>query len=489
MGKQDSLSFQQSEHFYQYLFDSAPDIMMMIDGEGQIQMANSRFEEVLGRARSDVLGQPFDAVLSETYRSTFWVIMTGVKDGTPLPEAEVAILDVKDREVPMMMDLRPILDEGQDHFLMRLRDLREIKVLEQEYRNLFESISEAVVIGDPDSGQIYQVNRQVCELTGYSPGELMGADFDRIHGELWDTIYKEIEAAGGHELSGRETVLLTKGGDRVPVEIYCRIVPRGEDRLYIESAIDISERKALEQRMGELRDEWDSFILHELRSPLTPILAFSQILMEDYDAVKQDETILKYMNMIWQGGKRLENLLDLTREVSQYEQGKILLNPFRTNFYQTVHDSIQDAALGAGSEEEGGDVGGRIRFFPHDGAGETPEIVMPHDLQKLQRAIANLVKNALEHDPGEITVRVRDLGEEVELSVHNWGDPIPEDRVATIFEKFNTTKRDKKGTGLGTTIARLFVEAHGGRIWAESSKEKGTTFTIVVPKEGIPEIQ
>ena len=83
----------------------------------------------------------------------------------------------------------------------------------------------------------------------------------------------------------------------MPAEIYFRIVPRGEDRLYIESAIDISERKALEHRMGELRSEWDAFIRHELRSPLTPILAFSQILIEDFDVVKQDETILKYMNM------------------------------------------------------------------------------------------------------------------------------------------------------------------------------------------------
>lgn len=297
MEKQDPLSFQQSENFYRYLFDSAPDIMVMINGEGQVRMVNSRFEEVLGRARSDVLGQPFDAFLSDNNRSAFWVMMTGVKDGTSLPEAEVAILDAKDHEVPMMMDFRSILGEGQDHFLIRLRDLREIKVLEQEYRNLFESISDAVVIGDPDSGQIYQVNRQVCELTDYSSSELMGADFDRIHGELWDTIYEEIEAAGGHELSGRETVLLTKGGDQVPAEIYFRIVPRGEDRLYIESAIDISERKALEHRMGELRSEWDAFIRHELRSPLTPILAFSQILIEDFDVVKQDETILKYMNM------------------------------------------------------------------------------------------------------------------------------------------------------------------------------------------------
>ena len=111
-------------------------------------------------------------------------------------------------------------------------------------------------------------------------------------------------------------------------------------------------------------------------------------------------------------------------------------------------------------------------------------MIFLHDPQKLQRAVSNLVKNALEHDTGKVTIRLQNMEDKIEISVHNWGDPIPEDRVNTIFEKFNTTKRSKKGTGLGTTIARLFVEAHKGQIWATSSEEAGTTFTIRLPKTG-----
>ena len=148
----------------------------------------------------------------------------------------------------MMLGIRQAGHEGE-HFLLRLRDLREIKVLEQEYRNLFESIADAVIIGDPDSGQIYQVNRQACELTGYSAGEIIGGDYDDIHDAPWEAVREEIDAAGGEELGGHQTLLLTKQGDSVPVEVHIRIVPRGEDRLYIESAIDISERKALEERV------------------------------------------------------------------------------------------------------------------------------------------------------------------------------------------------------------------------------------------------
>ncbi|MBT4140031.1 MAG: HAMP domain-containing histidine kinase, partial [Candidatus Latescibacteria bacterium] len=267
---------------------------------------------------------------------------------------------------------------------------------------------------------------------------------------------------------------------QVPVETHIRIFSRGQDRIFIESAIDISARKALEERMQGLRDEWDAFIRHELRSPLTPILAFSQILVEDYAEVQENEKMTRYLDAIWQGGKRLERLLDLTREVSQYENGEIVLHRFDVDVVRTIQDAIQDAALGIGEEDV--DTQGRVKFVWVGQETGMEELVVSHDPQKLQRAVSNLVKNALEHDEGEVTVRFEDLGATVQISVQNWGDLIPEDRVKTIFEKFNTTKRNKKGTGLGTTIARLFTEGHGGQISAMSSESDGTVFTVIVPK-------
>ena len=469
------MAFSESENFYRYLFDAAPDVTMLVDAEGMIEVVNSRFQDVLGYTVSG--GIRVQDLLPDERRSAFEVILTGVAEGTTMPEAEVEVVAQSGRFIPMMLDVRQAGNED-GHFLLRLRDLREIKVLEQEYRNLFEGIANAVFIGDPESGQIYQVNRQACELTGHGAGEIIGGDYDEIHDVAWETILAEIEEAGTEELGGYETQLTTKDGESVPVEIHIRIVPRGEDFLYIESAVDISERKALQERVQELRNEWDAFIRHELRSPLTPILAFSQILMEDYPDVQQNPKVMQYLDAIWQGGKRLERLLDLTREISQYEQGEVLLHRFDVDVIQTVRDSIQDAALGVG-EEDGGDAS-RIKMNLAEGLDD--ELTISHDPQKVQRVVANLVKNALEHDPGEVTVTVSLDNDLVLVSVHNWGDPIPEDRVRTIFEKFNTTKRNKKGTGLGTTIAKLFVEAHNGTIWATSSEEDGTTFAFSLPK-------
>ena len=479
MDSVNSLPIHHSDQFYRHLFDASPDVMMLIDQEGVIQVMNSRCKEVLDYASSDLQGQPFQALLPDESRPAFAVMLTGVRDGTQMPEAEVSISSASGHDIPMMLDIRRIEESQADYFLFRLRDLREIKALEQEYRSLFESIADAVFIGDVDSGQIYQVNQQACKLTGYSLGEIIGGDYDSFHSESWLAVQQAVDESPSAGLDGRETRLVTKEGEEIPVETHLRIVPRGASQIYIESAIDIRDRMALEERMQELRSEWDSFIRHELRSPLTPILAFSQILMEDFEEIRTNEKVFHFIETIYQGGKRLERLLDLTREVSQYERGEILLQRIETNLYFTLNDAIQDAALGAteGAEEEK-----RVKLIPHDGAGESPDLQISHDSQKLQRAIANLVKNALEHDTGEVAVRVISEEDAVSVHVHNGGDPIAEDHLKTIFEKFNTTKREKKGTGLGTTIAKLFVEAHGGQIVANSSKEEGTTFSLSIPK-------
>ncbi len=465
-------SLEGSESFYQYLFDSTPDLLMTINRDGKILIANSRCKDVLGHSQGDLEGRLIHDQLSAESRSEFEMLLRGVLEGTHMPEVEVDVIPREGRDIPMMLGMRLIQGQDPKSFMVRLRDLREIKVLEQQYRGLFESIADAIFIGDPESGQIYQANQRASELTGFSLGELMSLEYDSVHSESWEVVDQERRKQDRGELTGYEMQVHGKDGSEIPVEIQLRVVPRGEDQIFIESVLDISARKALEARMKELRNDWDSFIRHELRAPLTPIL-------QDFQDVVTDEKVQKYLDAIWRGGKRLENLLNLTREVQDYERGQIPLQPLKHDLYETLKEAIQEAELSQDVERSEG----RVKLIPHETAEATSALYCKYDIQKIHRVVSNLVKNALEHDPGEVTVRVLDEGKMVSVGVHNWGPPISEDRLKTIFEKFNTTKRDKKGTGLGTTIARLFIEAHGGRIGVTSSEEDGTTFTASLPKQ------
>ena len=464
-----------SPGLYRHLFDVSPDLLLTIDHDGRIGVANARIEDLLGY-QADSLGErPVSELLDSASHSDFEVVLRGVREGTDMPEVEVGVLSADGRRVPMMLEVRSIEDVDDD-FLVRLRDLREIRALEKEYRNLFESIADAVFIGDPETGQILQANRQAAELTGYSLGELIGQDFDKVHSLTWETVSQDLSSADEEALAGIEIDLVGKDEVRVPVEMHIGLVTRDEDQFYIETLINISDRRELERHMQDLRAEWDSFMRHELRSPLTPILAFSQMLMEDFPDIQSDARVVKYLDSIWQGGKRLERLLDMTREVQQYERGEIPMHPLKGDIYKTIETSAMDA--GQGVDEALGDA--RIRI-EREGPDPCPVV---HDAQVLQRALANLMKNALEHDDGLVVVGVTHLKDEVEIHVTNRGEPIPPDRLSTIFEKFNTTKRATRGTGLGTTIARLFVEAHSGTIGVTSSEADGTTFTVRIPVDG-----
>lgn len=468
-----------SEELYRHLFDAAPDVLWTIDRSGTVRMANARTEQVLGYAPHALDGRQMDDLLGGASGAEISFLLKGLEEGSPMPEVEAEVRGAEGRAVPMMLDVREVDVDGEPHFLVRMRDLREIRALEQEYRNLFDGIADAVFIGNPETGQLYQANQPALTLTGRSLGQMMGQDYDVVHPETWASVSQLME---GGELHGFETFLRRDGDTDVPVEIHIRIVPRGEDdRIFIETAIDITARRALEQRMRDLRQEWESFMRHEMRNPLTPILAFSQILIEDSPEVQANPKMKSYLEAIYQGGLRMEQMLDLTREVHQYEQGQIPLQLFRTNIYPTLCDTIVDASLGVAGQK---DLNSRVRLIPHcSGAEGQPaeELPVPHDGQKIQRALANLIKNALEHDPGEVTVTVEKHEGSVTVAVSNGGECIPPAQLETIFEKFNTTKRDQKGTGLGTTIAKLFVEAHGGTVRATSSPADGTTFTVSLP--------
>lgn len=216
-----------------------------------------------------------------------------------MPEIEVGVLSADGRHVPMMLEVRAI--EGEQDFLVRLRDLREIRAQEKEHRNLFESIADAVFIGDPDTGQILQANSQAAELTGYPLGELIGQDFDKVHSLTWEMVREDLSSSDEQTLAGIEIELVGRDEQRVPVEMHIGIVARDEDQFYIETLINISKRRELETHMSEMREEWDSFMRHELRSPLTPVLAFSQMLLEDFPDIQDDERVVKYLDSIWQG--------------------------------------------------------------------------------------------------------------------------------------------------------------------------------------------
>jgi signal transduction histidine kinase len=116
-----------------------------------------------------------------------------------------------------------------------------------------------------------------------------------------------------------------------------------------------------------------------------------------------------------------------------------------------------------------------------------PEVAV--DTRRLQRVLYNLVQNAVRHTPadGTVAITAEDAGQEVRVTVSDSGEGISPEEMPHLFESFHRADRSRSrahgGAGLGLTIARGIVEAHGGRIWAESGPGAGSRFTFTLPKQ------
>jgi two-component system phosphate regulon sensor histidine kinase PhoR len=115
------------------------------------------------------------------------------------------------------------------------------------------------------------------------------------------------------------------------------------------------------------------------------------------------------------------------------------------------------------------------------------EITVEVDGLLLERVIVNLVDNALKFTPvdGEIEIRLEDRADRIEVSVRDTGRGIPTDSIEKLFHKFSQVPGTKGGTGLGLTIVKYIVEAHGGKVGVSSQPGKGTTFRFWVPKKPV----
>ncbi len=253
----------------------------------------------------------------------------------------------------------------------------------------------------------------------------------------------------------------------------------GHMAISFEKAILIEELEKTNERLRELnkmKDEFVSIVSHDLRSPLTGIMLFSDMfLMKTFGELteKQKEAVQSIQKATQHLTKLINNLLDLAK----IEAGKIELHKLKGRIGDTVKESINVMQFNA--HEKKIDI--KLNLSETE-----PEISA--DWLKIFQVMNNLISNAIKftHEGGSVTISVRYSQDNVEVSVTDTGQGIAEDDIPLIFDKFRQVKskatRGEKGTGLGLAIAKNLIELHGGKIWVESTMGKrGTTFYFTIP--------
>ncbi len=231
-----------------------------------------------------------------------------------------------------------------------------------------------------------------------------------------------------------------------------------------------------ERDLERSRRELMTAVSHDLRTPLASMRAMIESINDG--VVTDPETVSRYLRQAQSEVENLSALIDDLFELSRLDAGVLELQVAEVSVHDLVSDTLQSMAAQAASRE---------LLLAGDVSPELPTVVA--DTHLLQRVLYNLVQNALRHTPadGTISIRALDAGPEIEVQVADTGEGISERDLPDIFERFyradRSRSRDSGGTGLGLSIAKGIVEAHGGRIWAESAPGEGSVFSFTLPKQ------
>ncbi len=226
------------------------------------------------------------------------------------------------------------------------------------------------------------------------------------------------------------------------------------------------------RRLETVRRDFVANVSHELRTPLTVVSGFAETLQDDSLPADDRE---RFSATILANTRRMQRIVDDLLDLSRIESGGWRPNPIQVDLRAVVQEIFSGARSVADKKKIA-----LVSALPSD----VPAVYA--DPTALRQVLSNLVDNALRHTPsGSVTISARHEDDGVLLCVRDTGVGIPAEHLPRIFERFYRVdaarSRHEGGTGLGLAIVKHMVEAHGGRVRAESSAGGGTTVSVLFP--------
>jgi PAS domain S-box-containing protein len=361
---------------------------------------------------------------------------------------------------------------------------------ETRFRTFVDHAGDALFVYDLEHGTIVDVNRSACESLGYTRQELIGKTPAAFH---LDSHREELESTAERAAAG-ETVFDShlhrrKDGSTFPVEVHTSLVSYGGRRFLLKVARDITDRVRAEEQRERLRQleaelahinrvsilgELTASIAHEINQPLSGVVSNGSACLRWLagDAPNIEEA-RETARRIVRDGKRAAEIIVRIRALTK----RTAVSGERIDIDEPIREVLQLV----GDEAKRMSVTIRTRL-----AGDAFPVL--GDRVQLQQVLLNLVMNGIEamstveDRPRQLTIASRNTDRgEVEVTVEDSGTGLDPDASARIFDAFYTTKPG--GMGMGLSISRSILQAHGGRLWATGKETPGTVFHFTLPKE------
>ena len=484
----------ESEEKFSKVFKNSPMIIVLSDMKtGKIMEVNNAFEKEFGYRKEDIVGKTSKELgLWNNFDERENLIMTlGKKDS--LTDKEYVFCRKNKTVFPALGSISKIVVGGATRILFLGMNIEERKNSEEKLKRInvdimmekrkleaiLRDMGDAVFVTD-DNKKIILANRTMESLFGLTEKEMLGKSIDEelalsyeTTGEkpidLFDIVFNKKKQAKPVE------TLIVKNKNGTIVSVDGNASPIVDENMKLVGTIWVLRDVSKERELQKMRTDFISLASHQLRTPLTGIKWFVELLDENASKMPMDK-VLEYIRKIGDSNNRMIDLVNDLMTTSRADGGKLEKD---TGKYK-VKDLLQQAV----------DEQGRIfldKNIKIEGISQISiDIVIDADMVQMVQVFGNLLNNAASYSPSgsRIEVGAETKLSKVQIFVRDHGVGIPLSQQKKVFEKFFRADNISKtipGSGLGLYVAKSMVESHGGKIWFESKENLGTTFFVELP--------
>jgi two-component system, NtrC family, sensor kinase len=463
-------------------FEMSPFGVQIISPKGNIAYVNHTMLNMWGYSS---LEQLTSVPIKQTFTPESLALIRGMhklrnSDKVP-PTHELTMICRNSKKRIVRVYSKDIVWNGERCIQMIHEDITERKQMENELRRseekfakVFRNSPDPIMLVSITDGRIVEVNGSFLRMTGYISDEVIGRTTLELN--LWcdpadrNRYFEQNRTYG--RASSSELDMRMKSGEVRNCSVLGEVLEISEGKLILGIIRDVTEQKKMQENLmatdrlasiGELA----SGMAHELNNPLTAVIGFSELLMEESlpDNIKED------VEMMCREAKRtadvVRNMLTFARRHPATKQPADINNIIEKTLEMRAYDHRLN----------------NISVYQHFEEG-LPEILV--DFFQMQQVFLNIIINAEyfmkeAHGKGTLTITTQQTEGNIKITIMDDGLGISKENLNRIFNPFYTTKPVGKGTGLGLSICHGIVTGHGGKIYAESESGKGASFIVELP--------
>ncbi len=475
-----------------------------IECDGKIVMSNSTFTGIFGyQSEKEILGKNFSYFVAENDVPKVSGYVQLLSSGKEVPERFEFMGKGKDyANFFAELSISSFLSEGKKYLVFSVRDITEwkraqqaIKNSEEKYRNLTENIDDFLFTFERTGNTLIPVfyTSSVEKITGYKQIDLLGDsrlifkmiypdDFSLIKKKLNNLLHSKIQLSGEFELR-----IINRHGNIVWVRCKINLLRDKEGNLQKVYGLvsDISLRKKAEDeltkstdnliKLNETKDRFISIISHDLRTPFSSILGFTDLLLSDTDLSESEKK--QYIEYIQESSKSMLSLVNSLLDWTRLQTGRIRFEPERIELFKIIESSL--TSLSGVAFQKNIEITSDIQN----------DVFVFVDKDLIQQVFNNLLTNAIKFTPRDGKIRISVAASQrsrfLEFSIKDTGIGIKPENLKKLFRidtKYTSEGTEgEKGTGLGLSLVKEIIEKHSGTIRVESEYGKGSDFKFTLP--------